>query len=61
MRLKQPKKLTRNQKEIVQNHYMNPNNWMLVRESEFYLTIKYIEKYASPPMKILDIGKVFIY
>ena len=23
---------------------------------EFYLTIKYIEKYASPPMKILDIG-----
>lgn len=44
MRLKQPKKLTRNQKEIVQNHYMNPNEWMLVRESEFYLTIVHKER-----------------
>ena len=59
MRLKQPKKLTRNQKEIVQNHYMNPNEWRLVRESEFYLTIihkerrtvKSIDKFAKGARK----------
>lgn len=37
--MKQPKKLTRDQKQIVSNHCLNPQKWMLVRESEFYLTI----------------------
>ena len=35
--MKQPKKLTRNQKEIVQSHGLIPDNWMLQQETEFYL------------------------
>ena len=41
--MKQPKKLTREQKKIVSNHYLNPDNWMLVKESDFYLTIVHKE------------------
>lgn len=37
--MKQPKKLTREQKQIVSNHCLNPSNWMLVKESDFYLKI----------------------
>lgn len=37
--MKQAKKLTREQKEIVSRHYMNPNDYMYVSESEFYMTI----------------------
>lgn len=37
--MKQPKKLTRDQKECVFAHGMNPKEWMLVKETEFYLYI----------------------
>ena len=37
--MKQPKKLTREQKQIVFAHRLNPNNWMLVEETEFYLKL----------------------
>lgn len=37
--MKQPKKLTREQKECVSAHYMNPDEWMLAKESDFYLWI----------------------
>ena len=37
--MKQPKKLTRNQKQCVASHMLNPENWMLVQEMEFYLRI----------------------
>lgn len=37
--MKQPKRLTREQKEAVSASRLNPNNWMLVGESEFYLKI----------------------
>lgn len=37
--MKQPKKLTRNQKEIVLSHGKNPDKWMLVEETEFYLKL----------------------
>lgn len=49
--MKQPKKLTREQKQIVSNHYLNPQNWMLVKESEFYLTIIHKE---SNNIRIID-------
>lgn len=35
--MKQPKKLTRNQKEIVSSHGYKADEWMLVKEAEFYL------------------------
>lgn len=34
--MKQPKKLTREQKQIVFAHRLNPNNWMLAEETDFY-------------------------
>lgn len=37
--MKQPKKLTRNQKQCVAAHMLNPDNWMLVEETEFYFHI----------------------
>lgn len=37
--MKQPKKLTRDQKQIVFAHRLNPNNWMLAEETEFYLKL----------------------
>lgn len=37
--MKQPKKLTRAQKEAVSAANLNPENWMLVREMEFYIKI----------------------
>lgn len=36
MDLKQPKKLTREQKQVVSAHRLNPNNWMLAEETDFY-------------------------
>lgn len=35
--MKQPKKLTRANKEILASHNHNPNDWMLHKETEFYL------------------------
>ena len=33
--MKQPKKLTRSQKECLMAHKLNPHEWMLVEETEF--------------------------
>lgn len=37
--MKNPKKLTRMQKEIVSSHGLNAKNWALVDETELYLKI----------------------
>ncbi len=37
--MKQPKKLTRDQKMCVSAHYLNARDWMLVEETEFYYRI----------------------
>lgn len=37
--MKQPKKLTREQKCCVSAHYLNPKDWMLLDETEFYYKI----------------------
>lgn len=37
--MKNPKRLTREQKEIVSSHGLNARNWALVEETEFYLKI----------------------
>ncbi len=49
--MKQPKKLTREQKEAVSASYLNTNEWMLVEETEFYL--KLINKVTNK-RKIVD-------
>ena len=36
---KRGKRLTREQKEIVSGHNMNPRDWMFVEESSFYITV----------------------
>lgn len=38
-KMKQPKKLTRKQKNAVDTAKLNPDNWMLVEQTEFYLKI----------------------
>ena len=37
--MKQPKKLTREQKIVVSAAGLNVNNWMLVEQTDFYLKI----------------------
>lgn len=37
--MKQPKKLTREQKECLSARYLNCKDWMLVEETEFYYRI----------------------
>lgn len=37
--MKQPKRLTREQKMCVRAHYLNPDNWMLIQETDFYLKV----------------------
>lgn len=37
--MKQPKKLTRIQKECLSAHHLNADNWALIEETEFYLKI----------------------
>lgn len=37
--MKQPKKLTRQQKEIVSGHSLNVGEWMFVEELEYYIRI----------------------
>lgn len=49
--MKQPKKLTRDFKEVVSAHRLNPNDWMLTQETEFYIHI--IHK-TDKTRKILD-------
>lgn len=41
--MKQPKKLTREQKMCVSAHHLRPDKWMLVEETEFYLKIVHKE------------------
>lgn len=53
--MKNPKKLTRTQKEIVSAHYLNAKDWSLMMETEFYLkivhktngTVKTIDKFRK--------------
>lgn len=49
--MKQPKKLTRSQKEAVSAAHLNASEWMLVEETEFYL--KLINK-STNKRKIVD-------
>lgn len=52
--MKQPKKLKRNYKEAVSAYGYNPNEWMLLKDGEVYITIvhkdngkkKIIDKYV---------------
>lgn len=37
--MKQPKRLTRIQKECLTAHYLDPDKWMLVEETEFYYKV----------------------
>jgi hypothetical protein len=37
--MKQPKKLTRQQKEACSAHHLNAEHWLLVEETEFYLKL----------------------
>lgn len=37
--MKQPKRLTRAQKECLVAHHLNPKKWGLIEETEFYLKI----------------------
>lgn len=54
--MKQPKKLTREQKEAVYASGYLPDNWMLVEQTEFYLKIihktsgktRRIDRYTIP-------------
>lgn len=49
--MKQPKRPTREQKDIIRKHMLIPDNWMVVKEDESYLTIQY--KHGKE-RKILD-------
>lgn len=37
--MKQPKKLTRAQKETLSAHYLKANDWLMAEETEFYLKV----------------------
>lgn len=37
--MKQPKRLTREQKKCLSAHHLNADNWMLMEETKFYLKI----------------------
>lgn len=51
MKIKQGKRLTREQKQIVSNHYLNPDDWMLVEDLGSYLKVVGKE---SKQIKIID-------
>ena len=52
--MKQPKCLTREQKEIVSDNFLNVNDWFLVEETDFHIKVvhrngnkfKYLDKFA---------------
>lgn len=54
--MKQPKKLTREQKIAVSAANLNPDNWSLMEQTEFYLkiihktseTVRLVDRYAIP-------------
>lgn len=35
--MKRAKKPTRAQKETISNNYLNPDNWLVIRETDIYL------------------------
>lgn len=37
--MKQPKKLTKRQKECLTAYHLNAKNWALIEETEFYLKV----------------------
>lgn len=57
--MKQPKKLTRSQKEILSNNGLNANQFMLVEEREFFLVVqnketgvlKNVSKFPARPIR----------
>ena len=49
--MKRGRRLTRNEKEVVASHGLNPNDWMLAEEYDFY--IKLIHK-ETRTTKIVD-------
>ena len=49
--MKQPKKLTYKQKVIVSSHRLNASDWMLEKETEFYL---YLVGKDGSKKKIID-------
>ena len=49
--MKQPKRLTRNQKECVSSHHLNAKEWAFIKRTEFYLHI--IQK-GTKRIKIID-------
>ena len=50
--MKQPKKLTRDQKKLVREVRLNPDEWMCHYENNEYLYI--VEKAEPAEMKIID-------
>lgn len=50
--MKQPKKLTRRQKDIVCTHHLNPKNWMVVSETSEILTVRNKLTYRIRKLKI---------
>lgn len=62
--MKQPKKLTREQKECLSAHYLNCKDWMLVEETEFYYriinkntgVIKGVDKFRRIRRRKRDVG-----
>lgn len=54
--MKQPKKLKRDYKIAVSSYNLNPDNWMLLKDGDVYITIvnkktkktRIIDKYARP-------------
>lgn len=50
-KVKQPKKLTYKQKVIVSSHRLNANDWMVEKETEFYL---YLASKDGAKKKIID-------
>ncbi len=50
-KVKQPKKLTCKQKTIVSSHKLNANDWMVEKETEFYL---YLISKDGAKKKIID-------
>ena len=49
--MKQPKKLTREQKTAIAAYHLNVKEWMLLKETDFYLTIIHKDTKQS---KIID-------
>lgn len=49
--MKQAKRLTRSQKEVVKSHGLVPNNWMLQQETDFYF---HLVNKKTQSTKIID-------